>query len=104
VVMTTVFVPFNPRPDVQKFVTAYKARYKQDPDQFAALSYDAVKIITWATNKGGFDRQAIQQALVAGTDIPSVIYGPFKFGPDRRVLDAKAAVIQVKNGQFVAMA
>jgi branched-chain amino acid transport system substrate-binding protein len=104
VVMTTVFVPFNPRPDIQKFVTDYKTRYKQDPDQFAALSYDAVKIITWATNKGGFDRQAIQQALVAGTDIPSVIYGPFKFGPDRRVLDAKAAVIQVKDGQFVAMA
>jgi len=102
VVLTTVFFPDNPRPEVQQFVKDYKQRYNETPDQFAALAYDAVKIITWATEKGGFDRQAIQKAMATGTDIPSVIYGPFKFGPDRRVENARAVPIQVKDGQFVA--
>lgn len=102
VVMTTVFFPDNPRPEVQSFVKAYKAKYNESPDQFAALSYDAVKIITWATDQAGFDRAGIQKAMATGENIPSVIYGPFKFGPDRRVLDAKAVPIQVKNGTFTA--
>jgi branched-chain amino acid transport system substrate-binding protein len=101
VVTTTVFFPGNPRADVQRFVRDYQGRYTEVPDQFAALAYDAVKIITWATGRGGFDRQAIQRALVAGTDIPSVIYGPFRFGPDRRVENARAVPIQVRNGAFV---
>lgn len=101
VVMTTVFFPGNPRPEVQKFVKDYTSRFKQTPDQFAALAYDAVKIITWATAQGGFDRIAIQKAMATGTDIPSVIYGPFKFRPDRRVENAKAVPIQVKDGKFV---
>ena len=101
VVMTTVFFPDNPRPEVQDFVKRYRQKYNETPDQFAALAYDAVKIITWATEKGGFDRVAIQKAMATGTNIPSVIYGPFKFGPDRRVENAKAVPIQVKNGQFV---
>jgi len=100
VVLTTVFFPGNPRPDVQTFVKGYRQRYNEDPDQFAALSYDAVKIITWATAQGGFNRQAIQKAMATGTEIPSVIYGPFKFGADRRVDNAKAVPIQVQNGQF----
>ncbi|HEY8477126.1 MAG TPA: ABC transporter substrate-binding protein [Chloroflexota bacterium] len=104
VVMTTVFFPEDPRPDVQRFVQAYRERYNETPDQFAALAYDAVKIITWATEKGGFDRVAIQQAMATGTDIPSVIYGPFRFGPDRRVENAKAVPIQVKGGQFTVFA
>ncbi|MGH2457566.1 MAG: ABC transporter substrate-binding protein, partial [Chloroflexota bacterium] len=102
VLMTTVFFPDNPRPEVKKFVSDYTTRFKETPDQFAALSYDAVKIITWATEQGGFDRVAIQKAMATGTEIPSVIYGPFKFGADRRVENARAVPIQVKDGQFVA--
>ncbi len=102
VVLTTVFFPGGPRPDVQRFVREYRRRYNEVPDQFAALAYDAVKIITWATAQGGFDRQAIQKAMASGTNLPSVIFGPLTFGPDRRVENAKAVPIQVKNGTFVA--
>ncbi len=103
VVLTTVFFPGNSRPEVQKFVKDYTAKYNETPDQFAALAYDAVKIITWATDQAGFDRQGIQQAMATGTNIPSVIYGSFKFGADRRVENAKAVPIQVKDGQFVPL-
>jgi branched-chain amino acid transport system substrate-binding protein len=100
-IMTTVFFPDNPRPEVKTFVDAYTARFKETPDQFAALSYDAVKIISWATDQAGFDRSAIRDTMATSTEIPSVIYGPFKFGDDRRVENAKAVPIQVKDGKFV---
>lgn len=100
VVLTTLFFPSDTRPEVQTFVANYRKRYKEDPDQFAALAYDATKILAWATEQGGFDRQGIHKALIDGTNIPSVIYGPFKFGPDRRADQLKEVVIQVKDGKF----
>ena len=104
VVLTAVFFPGNPRPDVQRFVAEYgKRNNNETPDSFAAIAYDAVKILAWATERGGFTRPGIRKALAEGTDIPSVIYGPFKFSEERRVENAKAVPLQVKNGQFVAL-
>lgn len=101
VVLATGFFPDNPRPAVQRFVKSYQDRYHETPDQVAALAYDAVMILAWATDRGGFDRVGIQRAMAAGTNIPSVIDGPFTFGPDRRVENARAVPIQVKDGRFV---
>ena len=100
VYLTTGFIPTDPRPEVQTFVKAYKKRYNETPDSFAAGAYDALKVLAWATEKGGADRIAIQQALLHGKNIPSVTYGPFSFGPDRRVGNAKQYVVVVQNGQF----
>jgi ABC-type branched-subunit amino acid transport system substrate-binding protein len=74
-----------------------------DNAEFGARAYDAVKILAWATEKDGADRVAIQQALVNGTNIPSVVSGPFKFGSDRRVAGIKQVVITVQNGQFALL-
>lgn len=100
VFMTTGFFPSDPRPEVQSFVSAYKKRYNETPDAFAAGAYDALKVLAWATEKGGPDRVAIQQALRTGTNIPSVTYGPFKFDTNRRVDDAKQYLITIQNGQY----
>lgn len=102
VVTTTVFFPGAPRPEAEPFVAAYQEQYDEDPDSFAALAYDAVKILAWAVEQGGPQREAIQQALVAGTEIPSIVYGPFQFGPDRRVLNATMVPIVVRDGAFAA--
>lgn len=101
-VMTTTFFPGNPRPEAQKFVTEYKKRYNADPEVHAAGAYDALTALAWAVDKGGTERVAIKDALTNGTDIPSIIYGPFRFGADRRVQPFKVQPIQVKGGQFVA--
>ena len=100
VVTTTVFFPGAPRPEAEPFVAAYRERYGEDPDSFAALAYDGVKILAWAVNEGGAEREAIRQALVEGTEIPSVVYGPFQFAEDRRVLNAAMVPIQVEGGEF----
>lgn len=101
-VMTTTFFPGNPRPEAQKFVAAYKQRYNADPEVHAAGAYDALTALAWAVDKAGPDRAAIRGALATGQDIPSIIYGPFHFGDDRRVQPFKVQPIQVKDGKFVA--
>ena len=102
VVTTTVFFPGAPRPEAEPFVAAYRERYGEDPDSFAALAYDGVKILAWAANEGGAEREAIQRTLVEGTEIPSIVYGPFRFAEDRRVLNAAMVPIQVEGGRFTA--
>ncbi len=104
VILPTTFLPDDPRPNVQKFVQAYKKRYNEIPDSFAEGAYDALHVLAWAVAKGGATRTGIQQALLHGTDIPSLQYGPFKFGPDRRVARYKSTLLTVHNGQFVPYA
>jgi branched-chain amino acid transport system substrate-binding protein len=101
VLLATSFFPTDPRPEVQTFVAAYDAKYQETPDLFAAGAYDAVKIVAWAADKGGFTREGIREALDTGVDIPSVIHGPFTFNDERRVDDISEVAIKVENGQFV---
>jgi branched-chain amino acid transport system substrate-binding protein len=101
VYLPATFLPNDPRPNVQAFVQTYQKRYKQIPDSFAEGAYDALNVLIWAVQKGGATRVGIQQALLHGTDIPSLQYGPFKFGSDRRVAQYKTTLLVVRDGQFV---
>lgn len=101
VLLATSFFPTDPRPEVQTFVAAYEAKHGEAPDLFAAGAYDAVKIVTWAVDQGGPDREAIRETLDTGVDIPSVIHGPFTFNDERRVDDVEEVPIKVENGTFV---
>jgi branched-chain amino acid transport system substrate-binding protein len=100
-VMSVLFFPDDPRPDIQRFVKDYKARYNETPDQYAARAYDAVKIVAWGTERGGATREGIRKAFVSGEKIPSLLFGSFKFDAERRVAHYDEALITVKNDQFV---
>jgi branched-chain amino acid transport system substrate-binding protein len=73
----------NTAPANKAFIAAYQAKFKGDPDQFAAQAYDAMYIVAEALKgvklSGNLekDRQALQQAL------PKVKWdgatGPFSF-------------------------
>jgi branched-chain amino acid transport system substrate-binding protein len=100
-VMPVEFFAGDPRPDIRRFVDTYTARYHEQPDLFATYAYDAVKIVAWAAGRAGFERAKLPAALAAGRAIPSVVNGPFRFGPDRRVDNARAILITVRKGAFV---
>lgn len=60
------FTPLDPRPEAQKFVQAYRARFSgAEPDGNAALSYDAVQVLVAAIRAVGRDREAIRDWLAA---------------------------------------
>lgn len=54
----------DPRPEVQKFVADFKAKYNREPDAFAALEYDATKILLKAIETANSnDPEKIREAM-----------------------------------------
>ena len=81
----------NPDPVVQSFVKSYQAKFKHEPNSYAALSYDAAKVLADAiTRSGSTEGPKIREAL-AKADLPGVT-GRLKMN-EKRNLD-KPAVIQ----------
>ncbi len=61
----------DPRPEVQEFVNAYQAKYKETPDAMAVLGYDAARVMADAIKRAGkVDREAIRDALSKTKDFP----------------------------------
>ena len=90
----------KPTAENTAFVSAYKAKYKQDPDQFAAQAYDTMFILAEALDKAG-DTAApkLHDALLAVDH--NGIMGPFKFTPHRDPASANGVVtLIVKDGKF----
>lgn len=90
----------DPSPAVQKFVGAYKARYKQTPDALAALGYDAAKILADAMSRAGSSEgPKVRDALAVTKDFPGVT-GKITINKDRNAVKP-AVVLKVENGKFV---
>src|SRR5215471_11384533 len=98
----TRYFPEDPRPEVQKFITSFKAKYRgTEPDAFNAYSYDAMNVAAAVLRIGGTDRKAIRDGFAKVKDVPSVIFGKVTFDPaTRRVKGAMNAELVVRNGQF----
>jgi len=98
----TRYFPEDPRPEVRKFVTGFKAKYGgQEPDSFNAYSYDAMNVAAAVLRIGGTDRKAIRDAFAKVHDVSTVIFGPATFDPEsRRVKGAMNAELVVRKGQF----
>src|SRR5271163_1069436 len=96
------FFPGDGRPEVQAFVTKFKAKYNEEPDDFNAVAYDTIILLAAVIDKYGPDRTAIRDGLAQVKDVPSVIYGKASFDPQtRRVAGARAVYLVVKDGKFV---
>ncbi len=98
----TRYFPNDPRPEVQKFVSGFKAKYNgQEPDAFNAYSYDAMNVAAAVVRIGGTDRRAIRDAFTKIRDVSTVIFGPATFDvASRRVKGAMNAELVVRKGQF----
>lgn len=67
------YAPEDPRPEVQAFVTKYKAKHGRVPDSLAALGYDATMLFKDAVNRAPtIDRKAVRDAIAATKDLQGV--------------------------------
>jgi len=87
----------------QAFVTAYRARYGGDPDQFAAQAYDTIHIVAAAIDRAG----AAEPEKIAAS-LRTITYtgvmGPFAFTPDRDPAETSGVVVlEMKGGAFRAL-
>ncbi len=55
--------------DVQSFLTAYKTEYLEDPNVFAALGYDAGKMLVDAIQRDGTDSEKIRDNIESIKDL-----------------------------------
>lgn len=61
----TPFTALDPRPEVQRFVTAFRVRYHEMPDAYAALGYDTARLLAQAIQAVGPDRAAVREYLAS---------------------------------------
>ena len=96
---------FAGKPDAtnQQFVTAFRARYGRDPDQFAAQAYDAMGIMARAIDAAGdTESTKIRDALQATHS--SGVMGPFSFTDGRDPASTEGVVVLEMRGGVFAIA
>ncbi len=99
---STIFMITDPRPEVQEFIKAFKARNNGvDPNMFAAIAYDAITILANAIEKAGTDRKAIRDE-VAKTQNFVGMTGKFGF-TERRDVKRDYHYLVVKNGAWTLL-
>jgi branched-chain amino acid transport system substrate-binding protein len=97
----STFDPKSERKVIQAFVSSFKSEYNQDPDIFAGLSYDAMKIMSLALTQGNYTGEGIKTALYNIKNYPGIA-GETSFDING---DAVLSPIlkTVQNGKFIPL-
>jgi branched-chain amino acid transport system substrate-binding protein len=100
IILPANYFTSDPRPAAQEFLRDYRAHYGNDPNQFAALAYDAANLTVAALHWAGVDKRAdVRDALINLRGFKGAT-GPISYAESRD--PAKEMVrITVKDGEWV---
>jgi branched-chain amino acid transport system substrate-binding protein len=88
-----------PTPQVKEFIASYRAAYGTDPDDVAALSTDAFRLVMQALTTGGKpDREALRDALARVQDYEGIT-GRMRFNGTGDPVKS-AVILKIENGAF----
>jgi branched-chain amino acid transport system substrate-binding protein len=89
----------NPLPAVQMFVQKYKTKYGSAPGAFAALGYDATKLLASAIKKAGApDPVRIRDAITMTKDFQGVS-GKITIDLERKAIKSMV-ILTIKDGEL----
>jgi branched-chain amino acid transport system substrate-binding protein len=91
--------PYDPTSREQKWVTfnqQFEARFKEKPDHFAALAYDAMQVLLGSICRAGLNRGRIRDALTGVTSYSGVT-GDMNFDPNCKNI-SPMFLATVRNG------
>ncbi|HSM50650.1 MAG TPA: ABC transporter substrate-binding protein [Thermoanaerobaculia bacterium] len=74
----TAFAPTEKNPEVEAFVNAYKAKYRAEPDLYAAHGYDSYRVLLAAMRESGKGASDFWKGMRGISDFPGVT-GTFQF-------------------------
>jgi branched-chain amino acid transport system substrate-binding protein len=101
-VFTAGFFTDDPAENAQKFVKAFKSKFNEEPDMFAAQAYDAAMILLTAIeNAGGVGGEAHQKEMLKIKDYPGIT-GSTSFTPIGDVVK-DIIILKVENGKFTKL-
>lgn len=85
-------------PVIQGFIKKYKDKYKQVPDAFATLGYEAALIAVKALEKAGTtDKKVVRDSMAATKDVPGIT-GKISLDANRNPIKA-VTIIEMKDGK-----
>jgi branched-chain amino acid transport system substrate-binding protein len=96
---STHFSPEEQRPDVEKFVQDFKAKYGVTPDAMAALGYDSAMILVDAMKRAGSAEGPKVRDALAATQHFAGITGDITIDAHRDA-SKPLVILQVKGGKF----
>ncbi|WP_198524924.1 ABC transporter substrate-binding protein [Niameybacter massiliensis] len=82
---------------VQNFITSYKGKYNEEPNAFAALGYDAARIMLEAIKTAGSTEADAVVAAMQNTSLACVT-GDVTFDENRNPVKS-VSVIRIENGE-----
>ena len=91
--------PQSNQTEVKEFILNFKAKYGIEPDNWAAQSYDALKIVALAIEIGGYDAEGIKKEIYEIENFPGVS-GLTTFDENGDVIKS-IRLKTVRNGKFV---
>src|SRR5688572_15575135 len=97
------FTAADQRPEAQRFVTAFRRKYRMTPDGNAALAYDATKLLARIIQQVGTDRAAIREKL-ANLDETSAyrgVTGSIRFHETGDPVGKSVVIARVHNGELI---
>lgn len=96
---STHYAPDIATETAQKFIREFEAKYGKKPDDVAALTYDAGRLLLAAISQAGTpDRKKVRDALAAIQEFEGVT-GKMKFTGSGDPIKS-AVILQIKNGKF----
>jgi branched-chain amino acid transport system substrate-binding protein len=96
-VFSNHFSKEDPRPEVQSFVTAYRAKYGVDPDALATLNYDAAGLFLKAFADAGTVKGSAIRDAMKGISFQGVT-GLLSFDANRNPIKS-AVILTIKDGE-----
>lgn len=96
---TRAYDPESKEGATYDFVSRFEEKYNETPDIFAALSYDAMKILALAIKQEGFASDEIRNALYGIKHYPGLV-GDTSFDENGDVIQP-AVIKTVKDGRFI---
>lgn len=95
--------PDDPRPAVQAFAKAFKAKYGIDPNFHGEVGYTAAQLVILALQKAGKDltTDSFIQAMESVHDYKDIFGSELSFGPNQHHGSTKSFLTIVRNGRWV---
>lgn len=97
------FTARDQRPEAQRFVQAFTAKFGNEPDGNAALAYDAVQVLAAALRSVGDDRAAVRDWLASRTKDAAVpgVTGSIAFQLSGDPIGKALVMTRVRGGALV---
>jgi branched-chain amino acid transport system substrate-binding protein len=96
----TPFTAEDPRPEAQRFVAAFREKFKMTPDHNASLAYDATRLLVSAVDRAGRDRRGVRDFLASLSQRNAFagVGGPIYFGRNGDPVGSSILVTRIARG------